>query len=144
MAPTTRRAVLAVAAVLLGGPVGISAQTTFTFGGFVKFDAISSRFNDGSVPNTSSLRDFHLPSAIPVGGDSDVFAALDFHAKESRFNLGTLTQLSNGKTVRALFEMDFLLAGQGDERVSNSYNPRLRCVSPAGASRRRSKVPRRP
>lgn len=103
-----------------------SSQTTFTFGGYVKFDALSSNFHDGTVPNTSALRDFHFPGAIPVGGESDVFATLDYHAKESRFSFGTSTELDDGKQLRSYFELDFLLAGQGDERVSNSYNPRLR------------------
>jgi hypothetical protein len=100
-------------------------QTTFTFGGYVKMDAMSSKFHDGPVPTTSALRDIHLPGAIPVGGDSDVFLTNDYHAKQSRFNLGTST-VAGGKQLRAFVEMDFLLAGQGDERVSNSYNPRLR------------------
>ena len=116
----------AVAAVLLLTPRGGAAQTTFTFGGYVKFDALATNFNDGTVDNTSVLRDIHFPGAIPVGGSNETFATLDYHAKESRFNLGTSTVLSNGKSIRAFFEVDFLLAGQGDERVSNSFNPRLR------------------
>jgi hypothetical protein len=107
-------------------PDSLMSQTTFTFGGYVKFDALSTHFYDGTVANTSVLRDIHFPGAIPVGGESDVFATLDYHAKESRFSLGTATELDNGKHLRSFFELDFLLAGQGDERVSNSYNPRLR------------------
>ena len=116
----------AVAADLLLTPRGGAAQTTYTFGGYVKFDALATNFNDGTVDNTSVLRDIHFPGAIPVGGSNETFATLDYHAKESRFNLGTSTVLSNGKSIRAFFEVDFLLAGQGDERVSNSFNPRLR------------------
>jgi hypothetical protein len=102
-----------------------AAQTTFTFGGYVKLDAMESKFHNGSVPIGNALRDFHFPGAIPVGGTSDVFSTIDYHAKESRFNLGTKTKIGE-KELRAFVEMDFLLAGQGDERVSNSFNPRLR------------------
>jgi hypothetical protein len=120
-------AALLTLAISAGDPVSAAAQeTTFTFGGYVKFDAIASDFHNGTVDNTSVLRDIHFPGAIPVGGTNETFGTLDYHAKESRFNLGTRTALSNGKSVRSYFELDFLLAGQGDERVSNSYNPRLR------------------
>jgi len=101
------------------------AQTTFKFGGYVKLDMMQSKFYNGSVPIGNALRDFHFPAAIPVGGESDVFTTNDYHAKESRFNLATASKIGN-KEVRAFVEMDFLLAGQGDERVSNSFNPRLR------------------
>jgi len=100
-------------------------QTTFTFGGYVKLDMMQSKFHNGSVPVGGALRDFHFPAAIPVGGSSDVFSTIDYHAKESRFNLGTDSKIGDHK-LTSFVEMDFLLAGQGDERVSNSFNPRLR------------------
>jgi hypothetical protein len=101
------------------------SQTTFNFGGYVKLDMMESKFHNGSVPVGSALRDFHFPAAIPVGGSSDVFSTIDYHAKESRFNLGTDSKIGEHK-LTSFVEMDFLLAGQGDERVSNSFNPRLR------------------
>jgi hypothetical protein len=101
------------------------SQTTFTFGGYVKLDMMQSQFHNGSVPVGGALRDFHFPAAIPVGGSSDVFSTIDYHAKESRFNLGTDSKIGEHK-LTSFVEMDFLLAGQGDERVSNSFNPRLR------------------
>jgi hypothetical protein len=101
------------------------AQTAFKFGGYVKLDMIQSKFNNGTVPSDHVLRDFHFPAAIPVGGKNDVFSTIDYHAKESRFNLGTSTKVGKHK-ITSFVEMDFLLAGQGDERVSNSFNPRLR------------------
>jgi hypothetical protein len=48
-----------------------------------------------------------------------------YHVKESRFHLQTDTQLA-GRPFRAFLEMDFLFASQGDEKVSNSFNPRMR------------------
>jgi hypothetical protein len=102
-----------------------TAQTTFKFGGYVKLDMMQSNFHNGSVPIGNVLRDFHFPAAIPVGGTNDVFSTIDYHAKESRFNLGTQTKIGD-KELKSFVEMDFLLAGQGDKRVSNSFNPRLR------------------
>lgn len=102
-----------------------SAQTTFNFGGYVKLDMMSSKFNNGSVEVGNALRDFHFPGTIPVGNSSDVFRTIDYHAKESRFNFGTQTKIGEHE-LKSFIEMDFLLAGQGDERVSNSWNPRMR------------------
>jgi hypothetical protein len=112
--------------VIIMGITGISnAQTTFKFDGYVKLDMMSTSFNNGPVAVGSALRDFHFPAAIPVGGTNEVFSTIDYHAKESRFNLGTETKIGD-HVLKAFVEMDFLLAGQGDERVSNSWNPRMR------------------
>ncbi len=50
---------MAVGIILLLGMFGATesaAQTTFTFGGYVKFDALATNFLNGTVPNTSPLR----------------------------------------------------------------------------------------
>ena len=122
---TLRRIILLVLPLLCASELEASAKDKFTFGGYVKLDAMSSIFHDGSVSTTSALRDFHFPGAIPVGGTNDTFTTNDYHAKESRFHLGTESRIG-GRLLRSFFELDFLLAGQGDERVSNSFNPRLR------------------
>jgi hypothetical protein len=101
-----------------------AADTEFKYGGYVKMDVLSTFYNHGDVSSESPLRDFHLPSQIPVG-DSDDNHDLDFHVKESRFNLGTKT-LVEDREINGFLEMDFLLSGQGDEKVSNSFNPRMR------------------
>jgi hypothetical protein len=98
-------------------------KTTFKFGGFAKTDFMFTQYNKGTVEGIG--RDFHIPSTIPVADDKDVHRYSDFHVKESRFNFEASTDV-NGKNLRAFVEMDFLLSGMGDERVSNSYNPRLR------------------
>jgi len=48
------------------------------------------------------------------------------HAKESRVNLKTEHNLDNGDKMTTFVEVDFLASSQGNERVSNSYSPRLR------------------
>ena len=105
--------------------VQVRAETAFKLGGYVKADMIVSDYQDGDVAAGGALRDFYLPGLIPVGGDSSG-AEVDFHAKESRFNLGTVSDLANGKKLKTFFEMDFMLSDAGDERVSNSYQPRMR------------------
>lgn len=102
-----------------------AAETTFTHGGYIKFDALATYYHNGAVGPTSALRDFHIPCSIPVGG-TDKHFNFDSHAKESRLNFQTLTRFDDGREIKGYLEMDFLLAASGDERVSNSYNPRLR------------------
>ena len=49
-----------------------------------------------------------------------------FAAKESRIHFRSDHQLDNGASLGTYLEIDFLMAAHGDERVSNSYQPRLR------------------
>jgi hypothetical protein len=111
--------------VLLATTASLHAQT-FTFGGYAKLDVLATKYHDGAPPEEGPIRDFHFPAQIPVGGATDIFGELNFHAKESRFFFDLTNKLDSGKTLKAFVEMDFLLSGQGDERISNSFNPRLR------------------
>ncbi|WP_152287342.1 DcaP family trimeric outer membrane transporter [Flavicella marina] len=112
--------------------IGIVAQhktknndTNFTIGGFAKMDAMITVFEGGEVADPESpIRDIHLPSAIPVGGQDTYDTHM--HIKESRFYLDFEKTLKNEKKIKSYFEMDFLLSAAGDARVSNSYNPRIR------------------
>ena len=102
-------------------------QTVYKFGGYVKADVIYSDYSSGSVPSGSAGRDFYIPGTVPVGPDSALGESyLDFHAKESRLNFRVDHTTDGGAKLGAFIEMDFLLSGQGNERVSNSYSPRLR------------------
>jgi hypothetical protein len=76
------------------------------------------------VGETSPLRDFHLPGQIPVGALDQHFD-LDYHVKETRFNFDVKTRIL-GTEIHGFIEMDFLMSKAGDEKVSNSFNPRLR------------------
>ncbi len=97
-------------------------KTTFKFGGYAKADFIYTQYNNGDYSGAG--RDFHIPSTISVG-DKDVYQYTDFHVKESRFNFDVST-IAGGKKLRAFFEFDFMLSPGGNERVSNSFNPRVR------------------
>jgi len=100
---------------------------TITWGGYVKFDALYSRFSEGEVAQGTS-RDFYVPGTIPVeSATSESHDTLDFHAKETRLFVKAATQLENGDKVGAHVEFDFI-SGQygGTEVVTNAYNPALR------------------
>ncbi|GGD64367.1 DcaP family trimeric outer membrane transporter [Lacimicrobium alkaliphilum] len=103
-------------------------DTQFTFGGYIKLDAIASQYSDGSLPSGNIGRDFYIPGLTPVGGE-DEGTAFDMHARQTRFNFSSDTALANGKSLKATIELDFMATPNGDERVSNSYSPRLRIAT---------------
>lgn len=103
-------------------------DTTFKFGGYIKLDAMASQYSDGSLPSGNIGRDFYIPGLTPVGGN-DEGTAFDMHARQTRFNFSSTTALENGKTLTAKLELDFMATPNGDERVSNSYSPRMRIAT---------------
>jgi hypothetical protein len=150
MSGTSGKSVCRLAALLvgLGGlllPRGASAldwtigNTKVTFGGYIKFDALYSRFSDGAVAQ-STTRDFYVPGGTPVfatGATSHSY--LDFHAKETRLFAGTNTDFGEHNLV-SYVEIDFI-SGQipqtvlispttsattGSKIATNAYNPALR------------------
>jgi len=118
------------ASALLATPA-MGAKMTFgdteiTLGGYVKLDAIYSRFSDGAV-GTGSARDFYVPHAIPTSdGSGDGQSYLDFHAKETRVWLKSSSKVE-GFNVATHLEFDFISGiNGGNELVTNAYNPALR------------------
>lgn len=119
-------------------PGGIAAQTSeapvkegfsmggvdFALHGFVKIDASVTDFSGGELPSSSIGRDFFIPSLIPVGGEGDG-PDFDFNPRESRF-LFTMASTVGEVAVGAKLEFDFQVTDGGDERVSNSFIPRMR------------------
>jgi hypothetical protein len=93
-------------------------------GGYVKADYMYSDFGDGAVAGNSVGRDFYVPSTIPVGGVGEAYT--DFHAQETRIHLTSEHNLESGDYIKAYVEVDFLVGDNGDERISNSYQPRMR------------------
>ena len=75
-----------------------TSNTTFKFGGYIKADFLNSWYKNGDVGETSPLRDYHLPSHIPVGAEDQYFD-LDYHVKESRFNFDVRTSIL-GKEIQ--------------------------------------------
>ncbi|MEM7781244.1 MAG: DcaP family trimeric outer membrane transporter [Pseudomonadota bacterium] len=100
-------------------------NTTVAYAGYIKVDAISQRTSGGQLPNGSILRDFLIPSTIPVGGEASGFDT-DFSARQSRFIFKTATDVGDEHTLNSHIELDFNVTSGGDERISNSFTPRLR------------------
>ncbi|MEC8925472.1 MAG: DcaP family trimeric outer membrane transporter [Pseudomonadota bacterium] len=117
----------AIAAALGTASISVqAADTDVSFGGYVKLDLMVSDYTDGQAPASGSIaRQQYIPSLTPVGGNGDDMVT-DFSARESRFFLSTKTKLDNGEVLTGHVEMDFQLTPDGDQRISNSYNPRLR------------------
>ncbi len=101
-------------------------DTQVSYGGYVKLDAMWSDFSAGTISGDSIGRDFYVPSTTPVGDDGSTDAVFDMHARQTRFSLGTATKLDDGKTVTTKVELDFIASIGGNERVTNSYSPRIR------------------
>jgi len=98
---------------------------SYKFGGYIKLDTIYSDYSAG--PSSGAGRDFYIPATVPVGPDgASGESYLDLIAKESRINFRSTHNLDNGAKLGTFFEFDFMLSSQGDERISNSYAPRVR------------------
>ena len=101
---------------------------SYKFGGYVKADVIYSDFSGGPV--TGIGRDFDIAGTVPdsnVSEFEDVGESyLDLHARESRINFKSAHNLDNGAKMTTMIEFDFLATNDGNERVSNSYSPRMR------------------
>ena len=116
----------ALALLAVSGPA--TAETTYKFGGYAKFDAMFTDYSSGATPDSDSImRQFYLPSAIPLddGSPADDIT-VDFQARETRINFRADTKTEGGDSVMAFIEMDFFTTTNGNELVSNSRSPRLR------------------
>lgn len=123
----------AVAAVVV---VNASAASAFSFdagntqvsvGGYIKLEAMMTDY-DGA-PAATGLerigRDFYVgPGSIPLD-DGEGQTVFDMHARQTRFNMKTVTD-TGGEMLTGFLELDFLVTDGGNEVVSNSYVPRLR------------------
>ncbi len=103
----------------------MAGNTNITYGGFIDIDAHLTDVSDGDLAPTSITRDFYIPGATPVGGSGESEPDFDFTAQGSRFFFATSTPTGRGE-IKSRLEFDFLGSPGGNERVSNSYNPRLR------------------
>lgn len=118
-----------VASAIMGSMVALPAaaqDADWDWGGYVKLDAFASDYADGSAPASGYIgRQFYIPSVTPVGGTGDDLVT-DIHARQSRFFFTASQELENGEKISGRIELDFLTVPVGDERITNSYAPRLR------------------
>lgn len=101
-------------------------RSSYEFGGYVKFDAITSKYSDGKLGEDNPGRQFYIPATVPVGGTGGFDPQTDFQARETRIFFKSDHALDGGGEVSTYLEMDFFLGLEGDESVSNSYQPRMR------------------
>ncbi|MBD2858938.1 hypothetical protein IB286_07915 [Spongiibacter sp. KMU-158] len=100
------------------------SSTEYSFGGYIKLDAIYSSYSSGERATATVGDDFLVASTIPVGGSSGD-THLDMQAKHSRLWFKTKTQTDAGE-ISSHIEMDFGVNQIGDERISNSSVSRVR------------------
>lgn len=103
-----------------------AATHKYAFGGYVKLDAMFSDYSDGDLAPGSLGSQFYVPATIPVGGTPTEGPDLDMQARETRLQFKSDHILAGGDKINTFVELDFFAGSDGDERVSNSYNPRLR------------------
>lgn len=101
------------------------SDTKFGLTGSIKVDALFSHYSDGTLPSQSLGRDFYVPGATPVGGIKES-TQFDAHAKQTRFRFTSNTDAGDDHLIKGVLELDFLVTPGGNERVSNSYVPRIR------------------
>lgn len=100
--------------------------TTIKLNGFIKANAIFSRYDDGDVATGSLGKDFYLAQTIPVGAARE---GTDYvgHAKQTRLWLTMATPVGN-HMLKGHVEFDFQTSQgtQGSQRTTNGYNLALR------------------
>ena len=101
-----------------------AGDTEFKFGGYIKTDVMFSDYSNGAPGSGAISRQFYVPGAI-YGAEGNGEQVVDFQARESRFNFKTSTNL-DGHKLSGFIELDFMTHADGNERVSNSYSPRIR------------------
>ena len=100
----------------------------FSFGGFIKLDAMVTDTSDGEIADGSAGRLFYLPGAIPVGGSDESSADIDTHAQFSRFWFAADGDVQGHKT-RAYLEFDLFGGGSnnlGNQASTNTHALTLR------------------
>ena len=107
-------------------PQPMAGSSGYKFGGYMKLDAMFSDYGDGDVAPGSLGSQFYVPSTIPVDGVTSEGPDIDMQGRETRINFRSDHWLANGGKFESYLEMDFFTGSDGNERVSNSYSPRLR------------------
>ncbi|HDY91480.1 MAG TPA: porin [Pseudoalteromonas sp.] len=99
-------------------------QTDITIGGYIKADLMLSHYSNGAPDTNSISRQSYIPGTIS-GDSNNGKNVLDFHARESRFNIAAQNDI-DGVKVSGFIELDFMTHFDGSERIDNGYSPRLR------------------
>ncbi|MCJ8303819.1 DcaP family trimeric outer membrane transporter [Shewanella sp.] len=119
-----KMSLVAMATMLAVSSGAQAGDTEFKFGGYVKADVMFSDYSNGAPDSDNLSRQFYVPGTI-YGDASNGNQVVDFQARETRFNFKTSTDL-DGHKLSGFIELDFFTHADGNERVSNSYSPRIR------------------
>ncbi len=106
-----------------------NAGTRFSYGGFIKLDAMVTDTTDGEIADGSVGRLFYVPSAIPVGSPgANESTDTDMGAQFSRFWFSADTDLDSGAKVKGYLEFDLFGGGSinGNEVATNTYGVTVR------------------
>jgi type II secretory pathway pseudopilin PulG len=104
---------------------GANPNTRFSYGGFIKLDAMLTDTDGGEIADSSAGRLLYLPGGIPVGG-ADEGTDLDSHAQFSRFWFAADSTLDSGDTLRGYLEFDLFGGALGNEVATNTYGVTVR------------------
>ncbi|MDJ0749331.1 MAG: DcaP family trimeric outer membrane transporter [Woeseiaceae bacterium] len=107
-------------------PPKSDSSHSYAFGGYVRLDAKLSDYSSGDLAPASAGTQFYIPGTIPVGTGESAGPDLGVDAKATRINFKSNHNLDSGDKLSTFIELDFYLSPGGNERVSNSYNPRMR------------------
>ncbi|MBD7987287.1 porin [Luteimonas sp. Sa2BVA3] len=111
------------ASPLQSKPILANPDAVFSYGGFIKFDAMVTDTSDGAIAEGSAGRMFYVPSTIPVaanGAEADADPYTDFHAAFSRFWFAADHTTEGGDKFRAFIEAD--MYGGGTSNLGNEVN----------------------
>lgn len=106
--------------------------SVFSYGGFIKLDAMVTDTSDGAIAEGSAGRLFYVPSTIPVtanGAEPDTDPYTDIHAAFSRFWLAADWTSEGGDKFRGFIEADMFGGGTanlGNEVSTNTHGITIR------------------
>lgn len=115
-----------LAALASNAQANLMDKTQVKLTGYIKVDGLATDYSDGTLPPGSLGRDFYVPALTPVGSDETESVHFDGHSRQTRFRFISETDLENGEKITGAIEFDFLVTPEGNERISSSYQPRMR------------------
>jgi len=104
---------------------GAIAGSEFTYGGFIKLDAMLTNTSGGEIPDSSTGRLLYLPGGIPVGGSKEG-TDVDAHAQFSRFWFNVASTTDDGDKLRGFLEFDLFGGALGNEVATSTYGVTVR------------------
>ena len=107
----------------------LASGASFSYGGFVKLDAMITDTSDGRIAEGSAGRQFYVPSTIPVGGagadGGDPYT--DIHAQFSRIWFAADATTEAGNKFRGYIEAD--LFGGGSANLGNEVSTNTHAIT---------------